>query len=229
MSSPRASFAPVIHNLLHAKPPSREFQTYPRGRSISACARDTVKWPTHGYIQPDQHHSKASYIKILVVEYVTRLSPWITYIGDGWRAIFQQSSFQLNATSDDYDTLIVAHETDTPYGSATIETALVTTANKVRVHRIGWVFWKPDLSTLWLSPHPYFLYTYFKPSPSLAGSANASPPSELLLPALLFSHSLITWNYCDFMFVCFMTDQKKLSLAHNSISALGHRLHPERW
>lgn len=168
-------------------------------------------------------------IKILVVEYVTRLSPWITYIGDGWRAIFQQSSFQLNATSDDYDTLIVAHETDTPYGSATIETALVTTANKVRVHRIDWVFWKPDLSTLWLSPHPYFLYTYFKPSPSLAGSANASPPSELLLPALLFSHSLITWNYCDFMFVCFMTDQKKLSLAHNSISALGHRLHPERW
>lgn len=51
--------------------------------------------------------------------------------------MLQESSFRLNTTSDDYDTLIVAHETDTPYGSATIETALVTTANKVGIHRIG--------------------------------------------------------------------------------------------
>ena len=51
--------------------------------------------------------------------------------------MLQQSSFRLNNTSDDYNTLIVAHETDTPYGSATIETALVTTANNLRIYRIG--------------------------------------------------------------------------------------------
>ena len=43
VSSLRASFAPVLHSLLHARPPSREFQAYPRGWSISACARDTVE------------------------------------------------------------------------------------------------------------------------------------------------------------------------------------------
>ena len=43
VSSPRASFAPVLHNLLHARPPSGEFQAYPCGWSISACARDTVE------------------------------------------------------------------------------------------------------------------------------------------------------------------------------------------